>query len=197
MLSGQLPQWYHPLFLNFTKAIKLRELVRGTIHHIPLQKVQFKPEPKKRKVAETALASRSKAASASGSSQPVKVGKPYPSTQAVQKQTAKRIESFARFNQKAQLYQAAMERFRQSLVYYNRRFCENIKEADLVDLTGKSEEVKMTVAQKQKLKNCTASTRVLSSQKSQGQLWIRLWLRNQNVQLWSAIQQSPWIQMCG
>jgi len=152
-----------PPIPKFYQGNQAQRACQGNHSSHSSSKSSVQPEPKKRKVAETALASRSKAASASGSSQPVKVGKPYPSTQAVQKQTAKRIESFARFNQKAQLYQAAMERFHQSLVYYNRRFCENIEEADLVDLTGKSEEVKMTVAQKRKLKNCTASTRVLKA----------------------------------
>jgi hypothetical protein len=62
-------------------------------------------------VAEVALVSQPKACSAKASSCPIKPGKPDPQTQAVQWQTAKRIESFAKLNQKAQLYQAAMERF--------------------------------------------------------------------------------------
>jgi len=63
------------------------------------------------------------------------------------------MESFAKLNRKAQLYQAAMERFRRSLVYHNRRFAENIQEADLVDLDDKSEEVELGVALKQKQRN--------------------------------------------
>jgi hypothetical protein len=50
--------------------------------------------------------------------------------QAVQFQTAKRIESFARLNRKAQLYQAAMDRFSRSLVFHNWHFFENIQESD-------------------------------------------------------------------
>jgi hypothetical protein len=68
-------------------------------------------------------------------------------------QSVKRAESFARLNRKAQLYQTAMERFRRSLAYHNRRFCKNTKEVDLEDLTDKSEEIEMTAVQKQKQKN--------------------------------------------
>jgi hypothetical protein len=46
-----------------------------------------------------------------------------------------------------------MERFRRSLVYHNRRFSENIQEADLVDLNDKSEEIELSVALKQKQRN--------------------------------------------
>jgi len=67
--------------------------------------------------------------------------------------TAKRIESFAKLNQKPQLYQAAMECFQRSLVYHNRRFAENILETDLVNLDDKSEEVELGVALKQKQRN--------------------------------------------
>ena len=63
------------------------------------------------------------------------------------------MESFAKLNRKAQLYQAAMERFRRSLVYHNRRFSENIQEADLVNLDDQSEEVELSVALKRKQRN--------------------------------------------
>jgi len=62
-------------------------------------------------VAEVALVSQPKAGSAKASGRPLKPGKPDPPTQQVQWQAAKRIESFAKLNRKAQLYQAAMERF--------------------------------------------------------------------------------------
>jgi hypothetical protein len=87
------------------------------------------------------------------SSCPNKSGKQNPPTQAVQLQAAKRIESFAKLTRKAQLYQAAMERFQRSLVYINRRFSENIQEADLVELDDKSEEVELSVALKRKQRN--------------------------------------------
>ena len=109
--------------------------------------------PKKRKVVEVALVSQPKAGSTTASSRTLKSGKQNPPTQAVQLQAAKRMESFAKLNRKAQLYQAAMERFRRSLVYHNRRFSENIQEADLVDLNDKSEEIELSVALKQKQRN--------------------------------------------
>jgi hypothetical protein len=104
-------------------------------------------------VAEVALVSQPKAGSATASSHPIKSGKQNPPRQAVPLQAAKRMESFAKLNRKAQLYQAAMECFRRSLVYHNRRFAENIQEADLVDLDDKSEEVDLSVALKQKQRN--------------------------------------------
>ena len=109
--------------------------------------------PKKRKVAEVALVSQPKAGSAKTSSRPIKSGKQNPPPQAVQLQAAKRMESFAKLNRKAQLYQAAMERFRRSLVYHNRRFSENIQETDLVNLDDQSEEVELSVALKRKQRN--------------------------------------------
>jgi len=109
--------------------------------------------PKKRKVAEVALVSQPKAGSAKTSSRPIKSGKQNPPPQAVQVQAAKRMESFAKLNRKAQLYQAAMERFRRSLVYHNRRFSENIQETDLVNLDDQSEEVELSVALKRKQRN--------------------------------------------
>jgi len=104
-------------------------------------------------VTEVALVSQPKAGSAAALSQPIKASKRDLQMQAVQFQTAKRIESFARLNRKAHLYQAAMDRFSRSLVFHNRHFCENIQESDLVDLVDKSEEVQMNVALKQKQRN--------------------------------------------
>ncbi len=105
--------------------------------------------PKKQKVAEVIFVSLPKAGSATASSCPAKSGKQQsPPTQAMQLQAAKRMESFAKLNRKAQLYQAAMERFQRSLVYHNRCFAENIQEAELVDLDDKSEEVELSMALK-------------------------------------------------
>ncbi len=84
---------------------------------------------------------------------PNKSGKQNPPTQAVQMHAAKRMESFAKLSQKAQLYQAAMECFRRSLVYHNLRFTENIQEAELVDFDDKSEEVELGLALKHKQRN--------------------------------------------
>ncbi len=96
---------------------------------------------------------KKRAGSAKTSSRPIKSGKQNPPPQAVQLQAAKRMESFAKLNRKAQLYQAAMERFRRSLVYHNRRFSENIQETDLVNLDDQSEEVELSVALKRKQRN--------------------------------------------
>jgi hypothetical protein len=73
--------------------------------------------------------------------------------QAAQFHAAKSILSFAKVNRKAQLYQAIMECFCQSLVYHNLCFGEKIQESDLVDLIDKSEEVDFSVALKQKKRN--------------------------------------------
>ncbi len=74
-------------------------------------KSSAQPGTKKQKVAEVALVSQPKASSVLASCHPLKPGKKNPQTQTVQFQTAKRIESFAKLNQKAQLYQAALEHF--------------------------------------------------------------------------------------
>ncbi len=141
---------------NYNYQLNQGNQAQSTSQGKPITQIASKssaqPGPKKRKVAEVALVSQPKASSVSASSCPPKPGKKDPQTQAVQ--TAKRIESFAKLSQKAQLYQAAMECFRQSLVYHNRHFAENIQETDLVDLDDKSEEVELSVALKQKQKNC-------------------------------------------
>ncbi len=116
-------------------------------------KSSAQPGTKKQKVAEVALVSQPKASSVSASCCPLKPGKKNPQTQAVQFQTAKRIESFAKFNRKAKLYQAATEHFWRSLFFKTWHFAENIQETDLIDLDDKSEEVELSVAQKQKQRN--------------------------------------------
>jgi hypothetical protein len=118
-----------------------------------LSKNSALPESKKRKVAEVALGSQPKAGSATAVSQCTKVGKQNPQTQAVQLQAPKRVKSFARLSRKAQLYQAAMYRFRRCLVYHKRRFSKNIQEGNLIDLIDMSEEVEMVVALMQKQRN--------------------------------------------
>jgi hypothetical protein len=148
---GAPPMAPPPNFNYFYQGNQAQITNQGNQSSHSSSKSSVQPDPKKRKVAENALATQPKTALASGSSQPVQVGKPVSSTQTLQ--SAKRVESFARLNRKAQLYQAAMDRFRRSLVYHNRRFHENIKEADLVDLVDKSVEMEMTVAQKKKQKN--------------------------------------------
>ena len=110
-------------------------------------------DSKKRKVAEVASGSQPKAGSAKAVSLPIKVGKLSPQEQAVQLRAAKRTESFARLTRKAHLYQSAMDRFRRSLVYHNRRFGESIHEGEMVDLIDKSEEAELDDSLKKKQKN--------------------------------------------
>ncbi len=110
-------------------------------------------DSKKRKVAEVASGSQPKAGSAKAVSLPIKVGKLSPQEQAVQLRAAKRTESFARLTRKAHLYQSAMDRFRRSLVYHNRRFGESIQEGEMVDLIDKSEEAELDDSLKKKQKN--------------------------------------------
>jgi hypothetical protein len=66
-------------------------------------------ESKKRKVAEVASESQPKAGSATALNRPKKAGKQDPPTQA-------RLTRMARLTRKAQLYQAAMDRFHRSTI---------------------------------------------------------------------------------
>jgi hypothetical protein len=116
-------------------------------------KKSAQPDSKKRKVAEVASGSQPKAGSAKAVSVPLKVGKLSPQEQAVQLRAAKRTESFARLTRKAHLYQSAMDRFRRSLVYHNRRFGESIQEGKMVDLIDKSEEAELDNSLMKKQKN--------------------------------------------
>ncbi len=148
--------------------------------------------------------SQPKAGSAKTVSLPFKVGKLSPQEQAIQLRAAKRTESFARLTRKAHLYQSAMDRFRLSLVYHNRRFGESIQEGEMVDLIDKSEEAELDNSLKKKKKNRdrlskrkakSLLTKVPSWKKNPKQFRFKHQLGTYQVQLWSALHLSPWTQM--
>jgi hypothetical protein len=111
---------------------------------------QAGPGKKKRKVkgAEQAV-SQPKPAAVSQTSQPV---------QGIKKSSSegnlKLKESLSRLERKAQLYEAARDRFRRSLVYHNSRFCLNVKEEDLVKEAKENPvDVDLAIKEKRKRKN--------------------------------------------
>jgi len=139
--------------LAFSKHSRCRTNNPGQPKPSAPSKKSAPSDSKKRKVAEVASGSQPKAGSAKAVSLPIKVGKLSPQEQAVQLRAAKRTESFARLTRKAHLYQSAMDRFRRSLVYHNRRFGESIHEGEMVDLIDKSEEAELDDSLKKKQKN--------------------------------------------
>jgi hypothetical protein len=149
------PMWGIPSMVpppNYNYQIDRGNQAQGTSQGKQLSQLSSKSPalsgPKKRKAVEFASESQSKAGSTVASSCPLKPGKKNPQMQAAQFQAAKRIESFAKVNLKAQLYQASTECFRRSLVFHNWQFCKNIQESNLVDLIDKSEEVQFSIALK-------------------------------------------------
>jgi hypothetical protein len=143
-------QWRHPHRYNMvTRVIKLLALVNESRKHLFLQRNQLSLLLRRERWLKLLLGHSPKQVQ----QQSIKIGRLSPQEQSVQLRAAKRVEPFARLTRKAHLYQSAMDRFRRSLVYHNRRFGESIQEGKMVDLIDKSEEAELDVALKKKQKN--------------------------------------------